>query len=232
MAKSHIKFLSIAPAIALALAFWAWSAIAVLGEHFSFTAYSQLALKRYGPQTQQTVERWQKMLNSVREAGDEEKIRKVNDFFNDRIAYREDIEIWGQSDYWATPLEMMGRGEADCEDYAIAKYFSLLLLNIPPDRLRITYVKARIGGPYSKVSIAHMVLGYYPATDDEPQVLDNLLRDIRPASRRPDLTPVFSFNSDGLWIGNAPGGASAGSSTSRLSRWRDLLSRMKTDGFE
>lgn len=161
-----------------------------------------------------------------------EKIRKVNDFFNRRIAYGEDVDIWGQSDYWATPLEVMGRGEADCEDFAIAKYFSLLIIGVPADRLRITYVKARIGGPHSNVSIAHMVLGYYPTADDEPMILDNLLNDIRPASRRPDLAPVFSFNSEGLWLGNAPGVSSSGSSTARLSRWRDLLSRMKADGFD
>lgn len=172
------------------------------------------------------------MVNSSHGASETEKIHRVNEFFNRRISYKEDSDIWGQSDYWATPLEVMGRGEADCEDFAIAKYFSLLITGIPSDRLRITYVKARVGSTYSKVSIAHMVLGYYPNPDDEPLVLDNLLNDIRPASRRPDLTPVFSFNSDGLWVGNAPGGTSSGSSTARLSRWRDLLSRMKADGFE
>lgn len=200
--------------------------------NFNFDALGQLALKRYGPSAQQTVQQWRDLLNSTQGSPETEKIRKVNDFFNRRITYGDDIDIWGQTDYWATPLETLGRAEADCEDFAIAKYFSLLIIGIPPDRLRITYVKARIGGPQSKVAIAHMVLGYYPNPDAEPMVLDNLLHDIRPASRRPDLTPVFSFNSEGLWVGSAPGGTPGGSSTARLSRWRDLLSRMKADGFE
>jgi predicted transglutaminase-like cysteine proteinase len=215
-----------------ALSIWAFTAIAVLGRGFNFDGLAQLGLKRYGPSTQQTVERWRDLLNSLHDAPDTEKTRRVNDFFNRRITFSEDIAIWGQSDYWATPLEIMGRGEGDCEDFAIAKYFSLLILGVPADNLRITYVKARIGGPRSTVSQAHMVLGYYPNPVDEPMILDNLLNDIRPASRRPDLTPVFSFNSDGLWVGTTPGGASSGSSTARLSRWRDLLSRMKADGFE
>jgi predicted transglutaminase-like cysteine proteinase len=126
----------------------------------------------------------------------------------------------------------MGRGVGDCEDYAIAKYFSLQILGIPADHLRITYVKARMGGPLSSVYEAHMVLAYYPNVDDEPMILDNLIDEIRPASRRTDLTPIFSFNSDGLWIGASPGTQSSGSSTSRLSHWRDLIARMHTDGFE
>lgn len=39
-----------------------------------------------------------------------------------------------------------------------------------------------------------MVVAYYPAPDAEPLILDNLLTTILPASERPDLIPVFSFN--------------------------------------
>lgn len=208
-------------------------AFAELGRGFNFSGLAQLALKRYGTQAQQTVEQWRDLLSASRNVSDTEKIRRVNDFFNRKIFYNEDIEIWGQSDYWATPLEVMGRGVADCEDFAIVKYFSLLILGIPADHLRITYVKARLsGGSVTNLSIAHMVLAYYPSLTDEPLILDNLNGDILSASRRPDLTPVFGFNSEGIWIGTAPGGKSAGSSTARLSRWRHLLSRMKEDGFE
>ena len=42
-----------------------------------------------------------------------------------------------KKDYWATPIEFMGTGAGDCEDYAIAKYFSLINLGIPEDKLRI-----------------------------------------------------------------------------------------------
>ncbi len=202
-----------------------------ISRHFDFDRLSQLASARYGAQTSLLVERWQDMLTRGN-LTEIEKVRRVNDFFNRWIVYEEDIEIWGQSDYWATPLEVMGRGLADCEDYATSKYFSLLLMGVPADRLRITYVKALIGGMHSKVVIAHMVLGYYPDKAGEPMILDNLINDVRPASRRQDLTPVFSFNSEGLWVGVAQGKQSNGSPTARLSRWRELLVRMKADGFE
>jgi len=96
--------------------------------------------------------------------------------------------------------------------------------------LRLTYVKARIGGPQSSLVQAHMVLSYYPAPDDEPLVLDNLIGDIRPASRRADLTTIFGFNAEGLWIGG--GAPRATSASQRLSKWQSVLTRMREEGIE
>lgn len=121
-------------------------------------------------------------------------------------------------------------GRADCEDYAIAKYMTLKLLGIPTDQLRLIYVRARMGGANSPISQAHMVLGYYAAPTAAPVILDNLVDDVMPADRRPDLTPVFSFNDAGLWTGNTT--APAANATERLSRWRDLLAKMQQEGFE
>jgi hypothetical protein len=75
------------------------------------------------------------------------------------------------------------------------------------------------------------VLAYYTAPDAEPLVMDNLIGDIRPASRRPDLVPIFSFNGSGVFAGVGGGGTAAGG-TGRLSRWEDLLRRAKAEGFE
>jgi predicted transglutaminase-like cysteine proteinase len=74
------------------------------------------------------------------------KLRGVNEFFNRRVLFRDDIDIWGQVDYWASPLEMLDKGSGDCEDYAIAKYFSLLGLGVPVAKLRMVYVRAQLGG--------------------------------------------------------------------------------------
>lgn len=161
------------------------------------------------------------------------KVERINEFFNRRILSGEDAAIWGRNDYWATPLEFMGRGAGDCEDFSIAKYYSLRSLGIPNDKLRITYVKARIGGPRSEVTQAHMILGYYADPAGEPYILDNLITEVRPAARRNDLIPIFSFNSEGLWTGSGAGEKkSAANATARLSRWRDLIVRMQAEGFE
>jgi predicted transglutaminase-like cysteine proteinase len=185
-----------------------------------------LALQRYGAHAAETVGAWRRMLEESRDLPDNDKLNKVNVFFNRRILFQDDIVVWQQADYWATPLEFMGRGAGDCEDFAIAKYITLQMLGIGNERLRLIYVRAKSG---STMSIAHMVLGFYPQPTEEPLVLDNLISSVRPASQRPDLAPVFSFNSDGLWVGGAT--TSAADPTTRLSRWRDVLDRMRQEGL-
>lgn len=189
----------------------------------------RLAAERYGDSAAESVAAWRRMMADAADLDEEMQLARVNAFFNRRLRFVDDTVVWRQQDYWATPLEFMGKGAGDCEDFAIAKYITLRLLGIPDERLRLIYVRAQIGDPRSKLSQAHMVLGYYAEPSDEPLVLDNLISDIRRASRRTDLTPVFSFNSAGLWVGGAS--TSSADPTTRLSRWRDVLDRMRTEGL-
>lgn len=192
--------------------------------------FLQNAARKFGHQGLEAVKAWRNLLQESSGNSESAQVLKVNEFFNRRIRFDEDINIWGASDYWATPLEVMGRGEGDCEDYAIAKFATLKILGIPVQKLQLTYVKARIGGPSSSMTQAHMVLSYYPTPTGDPLVLDNLVSEVRPASRRPDLTPVFSFNSEGVWVGQEDSRQTH--STERLSRWRKLLARMRDEGIE
>jgi predicted transglutaminase-like cysteine proteinase len=159
---------------------------------------------------------------------DEKRLALLNTFFNRRIFFREDAEAWGQVDYWASPLETLIRGQGDCEDYAIAKYFSLLAAGVDPARLRLVYVRATLGPPAGPQQ-AHMVLAYYEDPQAEPLILDNLVPEVLPANRRRDLVPVFSFNAQGLWQGT--NGAGAGDPLARLSRWREVVSKARDQGF-
>jgi predicted transglutaminase-like cysteine proteinase len=140
------------------------------------------------------------------------------------LQYREDPDLWHEVDYWATPIESLWKGAGDCEDYAIAKYFSLRRLGVPSDKLRITYVKAL------QQNRAHMVLTYYASPDAMPLVLDSLDDAIKPANQRADLLPVYAFNGEGLWLTGATGNKKVGD-TKRLSRWQDLLKKMQAEGF-
>lgn len=176
-----------------------------------------------------TVRELQALFRDVMRVDDEQRVRQINAFFNHHVRFRQDIEVWGVVDYWATPLQTLAKGEGDCEDYAIAKYFSLLASGTPMSRLRLAYVRADIVEGTLHRSIPHMVLAYYAHRDAEPLILDNLTAEVLPASRRPDLIPVISFNSTGLWEGI--GAVSAGDPVARLPRWRDLLQRMQEEGF-
>lgn len=196
-----------------------------------FNRMQNLAMQRYGDRGANTVAEWRQLINEVTPLDELQKLTKVNDFFNSRVAFVDDIINWQQNDYWATPLETMGIAKGDCEDFSIAKYTTLQLVGVPIEKLRMTYVKAKIGGRNSTISQAHMIVSYYPAPNAEPLLLDNLIPDIRPASRRNDLTPVFSFNSAGIWVGGATQAAS-NNPGARLSRWRDLIARMQNEGLQ
>lgn len=183
----------------------------------------QAASHRYGARAESGVLELQALIAEIASVDEPARLVAINRFFNRRIVFRTDWQVWGVEDYWASPLEMMGKGAGDCEDYAIGKYFSLLVTGIPVERMRLVYVRAVVAG----VSQAHMVLAYYARPDDEPLILDNLIADVMPASRRPDLTPVFSFNSDGLWQGDKP----AGNPVARLSQWREVMGKVAAEGF-
>ena len=189
-----------------------------------------LAMSRYGQQTADTVAQWRSMVDDIGPLADEEKLTRVNQFFNSRVHWKPDSEIWRQKDYWATPLETMGRRLGDCEDFSVAKYMTLLLAGVDIEKLRITYVKARTGGVYSKIFEAHMVLAYYSSPAADPRILDNMIDEVRLASQRQDLKPVFGFNSQGLWVRGAVAPATRDPGA-KLSRWRDLLQRMTADGL-
>ena len=196
-----------------------------------FDRMQNVLSQRFGPAAVASLRDWQKLLQESADQPVSVKLTRVNDFFNRRIRFGEDLEIWGQIDYWATPMDTLGRGAGDCEDFTIAKYLTLLLLNIPDEKLRLIYVQARLAGVNGRsITQAHMVLAFYPVPDAEPLILDNLINDLQPASRRPDLQPVFSFNQQGLWQGAA--GARGAGGPASLSRWQDLLKRARAEGFD
>lgn len=183
------------------------------------------AASRLGPKAQTGARALQQLIQQAGTEDEEQRVTLVNQFFNQRVAFREDTETWGRPDYWASPLETLNKGQGDCEDYAIAKYFSLVAAGVPEAKLRMVYVRAMLQGRAQ----AHMVLAYYAQPQGEPLILDNLVPDVRAASSRPDLSPVFSFNSEGLWQG--VGSNSAGNPVARLSQWRDVLGKVKAEGF-
>ena len=147
----------------------------------------------YGERASRRVKAWQELISTSRELPVAEQLEVVNNFFN-QLKFEDDIDHWGKEDFWATPIEFLASGGGDCEDFAVAKYYTLRELGVEDKKLRITYVTAL------SINAAHMVLSYRPGRDQETLVLDNLDGEIKPASEREDLKPVYSFNGEGLWL--------------------------------
>ncbi len=173
----------------------------------------------HGKKAKLRLSAWLSLIKSGKGKSTAQKLKLVNDFFN-QFQFRSDQKFIGQADYWMTPLEFIAKGAGDCEDFSIAKYFTLIAMGIPQEKLRITYVKAL------KLNQAHMILAYYKEPSSDPLVLDNLMAKIKKASLRKDLTPVYSFNTNGLWL-NKLGQNNKVGSAKRLSKWQTLLERMR-----
>ncbi|WP_256665226.1 transglutaminase-like cysteine peptidase [Pseudomonas sp. SLFW] len=198
---------------------------------WDFSLITRRATALYGASIEgrHRVDEWRAMLDGRRPATDLELLQRVNLFFNRELHYVEDIDLWGVDDYWATPVEALWKGAGDCEDFAIAKYFSLRQWGMPADKLLITYVKVL------NPERPHMVLTYYPDGDGEPIVLDSLTDSLEPADARKDLLPVYAFNGEGVWLPDATdatiGSNSIAGDIKQLSRWQDVLNKMKAEGF-
>jgi len=174
----------------------------------------------FGKDAVRRLEALKQLVIDNQKSSEATKVKAVNDFFN-QVPYYTDIVHWHVDDYWATPFEMLTTWGGDCEDYAVAKYFTLRELGIPDERMRIMYVKAL------NWNEAHMVLTYFPEPRSIPLVLDNLIPEIKPATQRKDLIPVYSFNGDGLWLAKERGSGQRVGGSERISLWTDLQRRLE-----
>lgn len=190
----------------------------VNGREFERAILEQIQL-RFGPEARQRIETWENLIGKGADMPEMEKLKSVNDFFNQNTAFIDDSILWQKSDYWATPIEFLLKGAGDCEDYSIAKYYTLLEMGIAENKMRITYVKSLT------LNQAHMVLTYYESPQAIPFVLDNLLASIMPATERTDLLPVYSFNGSSLWLAKNKASGNPAGNSENLSLWQDLKQR-------
>ena len=182
------------------------------------------AEQKYGKSARSRLTAWEDLIVSDNSQTDLEKLEKVNQFFN-MMEFVDDIDHWRVKDYWATPIEFIGTQGGDCEDFTIAKYFTLKAMGIKDEKLNLTYVKS------ITYNVHHMVLAYYSSPGSEPLILDNIVKDIHPASKRTDLLPIYSFNGTGMWLAKQRGKGKLAGSSSQLQRWQDLVQRMSEDNL-
>ncbi len=158
--------------------------------------------------------------DAAEDVADWRQLYSINRFFN-RFDFVDDLVHWNEKDYWATPIEFIATGAGDCEDYTIAKYFSLIELGVPESQLRLMYVTAL------ELRQPHMVLAYYKTPTSIPLVLDNINRQILPANKRRDLSPIYSFNGNGLWAAKAMGTGRKLRGSGPMKMWDDMVERLE-----
>lgn len=146
----------------------------------------------YGNQAKIRAIEWLTLVKNHQNSDIPTQMDKVNNFFN-QLVFVDDLKLWGMDDYWASMAEFIGAGGGDCEDFTLAKFYTLVFLGVPANKLKMIYVNAIT---YQE---AHMVLAYQESPSHEPIVLDNINKQILNASQRTDLEPIYAFNADELW---------------------------------
>ncbi len=181
----------------------------------------ELARQQYGDDGYDRMHGLAALIDEGRSESDWDRLHLVNDYVNRQINFVSDQQHYGRPDYWATPVESLGAGAGDCEDYAIAKYYALRAMGVPDEKLRLMYVRAL------RQNEPHMVLVYFEQPDQYPLVLDNLQPQIRSAIERNDLKPVYSFNASGLWLAKAGGLGNKVQNSQGSSQWRAVLQKIE-----
>lgn len=191
------------------------------GQQFADEEMLQRLTQDYNIEASRRGKALNSLLEKLADQDVEKKLIEINRFFN-QFAYNEDMKLWGQEDYWATPEEFIGTNSGDCEDYVVAKYFVLRSLGVADKHLYLTYVKAL------REDRAHMVLSYFETPQSTPLILDNYNPRILSADKRRDLLPVYSFNAKSLFLTNASAGLGQSLPTDKIknNKWRKLLNKV------
>ncbi len=183
----------------------------------------EYTLKEHGIAAKKRVISLIKLLNKIDTMSEKQKLKEINDFFN-KIKFKNDIKVWKKKDYWATREEFLNIAVGDCEDYVIAKYFSLRQLGISDEKIFLTYVKA------IKYKQSHMVLTYFETKHSTPLVLDNIVKEILPSSKRRDLRPLFNFNGEKIYMAKQRGlGRVVPKGKINLKKWSNLILKIKRE---
>jgi len=137
-----------------------------------------------------TTKGWKEFIAELQGKDEMTQLKEVNSAFNAH-RYILDIDNWGIEDYWATPYQFLKKN-GDCEDYAIAKYFSLKALGVPVEDMRVVALQDL------NLNLGHAVLVVY--VGDTPMLLDNQISSVVPANSIHHYNPVFSINETGWWL--------------------------------
>lgn len=85
--------------------------------------------------------RFLSFVDLAREREGRARLGWVNRAVNLSIRPVSDLDQYGYPDYWASPLQALGSGAGDCEDYAIVKYVALRDMGFDPSDLRFVIVR-------------------------------------------------------------------------------------------
>jgi len=163
----------------------------LLSKEFYLNPYFENQLKN-DEKISHILKDYVKFLNKISTLDKKIQIEKVNNYIN-AIVPKYDAYNYRKEEYWATPFEFLSNAGGDCEDYVIAKKYTLGLMGIPSEDMTFSVVKEKYSGGY------HMVLSLHVDKNNSFLILDNLSIKILTWEKRIDLEPIFLFNRYGFY---------------------------------
>jgi predicted transglutaminase-like cysteine proteinase len=128
---------------------------------------------------------WLQTVASLKGKSETEQLDRINRYVN-RHPYVPDIQ-----DYWETPGEFF-EFNGDCEDYAIAKYYSLRLAGWPPEKVRIVVLQDL------NLNVGHAVTVVY--LDDKVVMMDNQIQQVVDVNTVRHYRAFYSINEEHWWL--------------------------------
>ena len=137
---------------------------------------------------------WAKFRDQIRDLPLAQKLDVINAHLNQAV-YITDMYNWGVPDYWETPGEFLRR-DGDCEDYAIAKYFTLRALGFDPAKMRIVVLQDL------NLRVSHAVLAVF--VGGHRLILDNQIPTVVEDTAIYHYRPIYSINEQAWWLHKQP----------------------------
>ena len=98
------------------------------------------------------------------------QLKEVNEIVN-RLQYDTDLNVWKNKDVWTTPLQSLGTGLVDIEEYALIKYLFLTQIGIDPKKLKLIQ-KDKSFKFKGENNNKNITLAYFHKKNKPPVILD------------------------------------------------------------
>jgi predicted transglutaminase-like cysteine proteinase len=131
--------------------------------------------------------RFLSIVKLAREQEGRARLGWLNRTVNMTIKPASDRALYGDADYWASPLQTLASGAGDCEDFAILKYVALRELGVGADDLRFVIVQD------DRRRTEHAILAV--RSERKWMVLDNRTMAILNTEDAGNYRPLFALNS-------------------------------------
>mgnify|MGYP003143547727 CR=1 FL=1 len=134
---------------------------------------------------------WAETVNQLASIPAARRLAAVNSAINKVGRYRSDAAVYGVPDYWASPVEFFTNG-GDCEDFALAKYWTLKALGARSEDMRVVVVKIRSS------SEGHALLQV--GRSNGAHLMDNRTNAVSRAAVDRRYAPIYAVSNAGSWL--------------------------------